>query len=56
MQANNIVDKCAINYSTLQVGEHQFVVVSTGEQIIGAGREPQRTHVSRVRLETLQAP
>jgi len=52
----NVDDKCAIEYSTLQVGEHQLVVVSTGQQIIGARRESQRTHVGRVRLETLQAP
>jgi len=45
-----------INNSTLQVGEHQFVIVSTGQQIIGARRESQRTYVGRMWFETLQAP
>jgi len=42
--------------STLQIGEHQLVIVSSGQQIIGTGRESQRTHVGRMWFETLQAP
>lgn len=38
---------------TLQVGEHNLVVVAARQQVVGLVREAQRAHIGRVRVEGL---